>query len=413
MGAMYHSSAEQTQTPAKLAAIRYRWTWPYVPDAPDLVGPGYAVELPIYAVLLAVFAIPVVQDATGVSLHEMITILAIHATWFVAGRWLARRVLQSRRAFDVIVIGNCSLSTGLATAIAIVGGEPATVLWGPLILYATANGGIRDFAPSIALQLIHVAGPLATIPWFVSHDASAWAVGGPVLAAAFAAIGYHLLATQTARSRGYREAVEARLAQLEREAAEGRLARDLHDVVGSALSTVKVYADLLARSNAAIAAPLSDVASAGLDDLRAVIDALAPPGEGGIESTLGAIGRRVAPCGIDVRVGGTWPQQLPGPTRVAVARIVQEAVCNAMKHGKATEMTIDGSSSSGWLELSVRDNGSGFDATLASAASHGVAAGAYGRGLATMQARAIELGGTFAVEAKPGTGTQIVVTVPA
>jgi signal transduction histidine kinase len=143
-----------------------------------------------------------------------------------------------------------------------------------------------------------------------------------------------------------------------------------------------------------------------------VIDALAPPGDGGIESTLGAIARRLAPCGIDVRIGGTWPATLPGPTRVAVARIVQEAVCNAIKHGGATEMTIDGVNGAEWLELSVRDNGTGFDTALATRRG-GAIATPFGRGLSTMEARATELGGTFAVESKPGAGTQIVVMVPA
>src|SRR5690242_10906725 len=105
MGAMYSTSSMQSQRRAAgRAGFRYRWTWPHVPDAPEISGPGYAVEIPIYLLLLAVFALPIVQSATGVTLSVIAVICAIHASWLIFTRAvLVRHVQTSRRAFDAMV----------------------------------------------------------------------------------------------------------------------------------------------------------------------------------------------------------------------------------------------------------------------------------------------------------------------
>jgi len=381
------------------------WTWPYAPETPEHSGVGLIVEGVTYLAFIAVFAIPAVQDATGIAPLEMTAIMAVHCAWMLFARFvLDRRATTSRRAFDAMVLGDVTIGTVLSTAIVVVGGAPGSVLWGPLVLYATHNGGIREFRPSIVLQLFHVGVPLASIPVFLAQDAGEWSVAGPVLAATFAAVGYHLRAMSTAAARVRREAIEARLAHAERVASELRLARDLHDVVGSTLGTVKLYADMLASSTPGIATPLSDVAQAGLDDLRAVLDALAPPGAGGLSSTLAAIARRTSPSGLEVRIRGEWPEDVPGVVRVAAARIAQEAIHNAIRHARASSIDIGCRADHG-LVLTVRDDGCGFEPAVATASGAG-------RGLGTMAARVAELGGTLAIESSVGGGTEIVATFP-
>jgi signal transduction histidine kinase len=373
--------AVMNRTPV-VPAASYRWTWPYVPDAPQVRGIAVVAAVKAYGALVAVFALPPVQDATGVGVGAIIALCAVHATWMGAS-WLVLRPrhARSRRAFDVQVLGNALASSSVAAAIPVVAEAPGSVLWGALVLYATMNGAIIDFEPSIALQLIHVGAALATIPIFHALGVTEWSIAGPVLAATFAALGYHLAAVTSTTARVYRREIQDR-----------KLARDLHDVVGSTLGTVKLYADQLG------AAPLSDVAQAGMNDLRAVLDGLAPAAE--LEDGIAAIARRLAPEPIDVRITGVWPAKLPGPLRIAIARITHEAVSNAVRHGNARAIEVASATGAGELRIEIRDDGCGFDLERAMG---------LGRGLESMRSRAAELGGDVEITSRQGAGSVVAV----
>lgn len=381
------------------APNRYRWTWPHAPEAINVAQTraSLGLNLVIYVAAVAVFALPWVERATGIDWPAAATVIGVHAGWVVMSAILiGRRALTSRRAFDVQVVGNVLLGTAVASAFPLLADAPASVLWGFLILYATMNGALAEFEPSITLQAFHVGVPLATIPLFHARGASDWWIAGPVITACMAAMGYHLTASQAAFTRRYRRAA----LDAERKAAELRLARDLHDVVGSTLGTVKAYADMLTTAAPSVALPLSDVAQHGLDDLRGVLDALAPPRGSGLASTVEAIARRIVVPPIDVEVTGEWPATVDGPVRVAVARIVQEALYNAVRHAKPTAIVVTCVSSSSELCVEVRDNGSGF-----------VPKDGDGRGLAAMHARASELAGTLMITSDDN-GTTITARFP-
>jgi two-component system sensor histidine kinase UhpB len=97
----------------------------------------------------------------------------------------------------------------------------------------------------------------------------------------------------------------------------------------------------------------------------------------------------------------------PAPNiELALFRIAQEALANAVKHAGATNAQIDLSARSGFLRLSVEDNGSGFaESAVARAEPHG------GWGLPMMRERAQEAGGTLRIEF-PGRGTRVIAEVP-
>lgn len=84
---------------------------------------------------------------------------------------------------------------------------------------------------------------------------------------------------------------------------------------------------------------------------------------------------------------------------VHVFRIVQEALANVRKHAGAHTVSVDVAVEQGWLELSVKDDGRGFDPQ---AAEHD---GRSRFGLRTMAERAQALGGQFEVESAPDQGT--------
>ncbi len=106
--------------------------------------------------------------------------------------------------------------------------------------------------------------------------------------------------------------------------------------------------------------------------------------------------------------------RLPKETEIHVYRIVQEALANVVRHASATEVSVHVSTPSRILEVSVTDNGTGFNglanaAGKASQTSHG---GRGGFGLPSMNERARIIGGTLAISSEEGSGTRVVLTVP-
>jgi PAS domain S-box-containing protein len=107
---------------------------------------------------------------------------------------------------------------------------------------------------------------------------------------------------------------------------------------------------------------------------------------------------------IQIEVHQNIPKTLPPGAALCLFRIVQEALGNAIKHGRASriDVLLDGGGQA--VSLTVYDNGVGFD--LSSKLSSG------GIGMITMRERARMLGGTFDVLSQPGLGTLIAVRVP-
>ena len=88
---------------------------------------------------------------------------------------------------------------------------------------------------------------------------------------------------------------------------------------------------------------------------------------------------------------------------VAVYRIVQEAISNALRHAHADEIVVTLAASEGVLRAEIRDDGRGFDAN----ARHREALG-----LVSMEERALAVGGKLQVISSPGRGTTVVLTCP-
>ena len=85
-------------------------------------------------------------------------------------------------------------------------------------------------------------------------------------------------------------------------------------------------------------------------------------------------------------------------------RIAQEGLRNISKHAGATEVTISLVSKNDTIQLTVMDNGCGFDPDRVKEKQ--------GLGLDSMKERAHLIGGSFHIKSKPGQGTEIEVLVP-
>ncbi len=100
------------------------------------------------------------------------------------------------------------------------------------------------------------------------------------------------------------------------------------------------------------------------------------------------------------------PLMLDADRRAHILRIAREALINAAQHGKARRAVVRLTRQDDQAELSVQDDGSGFDPAraLADAREH--------FGLSIMHARAARIGGALQVEAQVGRGARIAVTFP-
>jgi signal transduction histidine kinase len=100
-------------------------------------------------------------------------------------------------------------------------------------------------------------------------------------------------------------------------------------------------------------------------------------------------------------------------TKIAIYRILQEALANGHRHSGATRQRVSVARRGQTVTLSVSDDGKGFDPqrVLAREADVGVEGGHFG--LRGIQDRVAMLGGTFAIESAPGRGTSLTVTLPA
>lgn len=201
-----------------------------------------------------------------------------------------------------------------------------------------------------------------------------------------------------------------------REAEKARLARDLHDELGSLLTAAKMESGWIARklADAAVTscrervARLEQMLDAGIALKRRIIDDLRPPllEMLGLVSALRGLGEEFTRD-----AGEELSLELPADDidlepalALAVFRITQEALTNIRKHAHARRVrlalrTIDEHR----LELAIEDDGRGFQTGLARWGHHG---------LAGMKHRVQMCGGEFTLASKPGEGTRILVRMP-
>jgi signal transduction histidine kinase len=97
-------------------------------------------------------------------------------------------------------------------------------------------------------------------------------------------------------------------------------------------------------------------------------------------------------------------QDLSRGAALALYRIAQEAMGNAVTHGAAQHVDVRLARSNGLVALTVTDDGKGFDANRIG--------GVRGLGLINMRERARQLNGTFELTSEPGRGTTVRVTIP-
>jgi signal transduction histidine kinase len=200
--------------------------------------------------------------------------------------------------------------------------------------------------------------------------------------------------------------------QTAREDERNRLARDLHDELGAFLTSAKLDAARI-KSRLAGTAPeamerlnhLVETLNSGIAMKRRIIEDLRPSALSnlGLVTTLEILTREFAEqSGIEVHKA-LQPVTLEADAQLVVYRAVQEATTNIAKYAKAKQVWVTLGMRAGHAQVSVRDDGVGFDTAAPSRAAHG---------LMGMRFRVEAEGGTLVVTSAPGQGTLIQVTLP-
>jgi PAS domain S-box-containing protein len=192
-----------------------------------------------------------------------------------------------------------------------------------------------------------------------------------------------------------------------------RLARDLHDSVSQAVYGIALGAqsakELLSKDPAQLQEPLEYVlrlSEAALAEMRALIFELRPEALER-EGLTGALKHHTAVLraryGIAVEESLVWEPVTSWESKQALYRIAQEALHNAGRHARATQVRIVLTQVDSQVRLEVQDNGVGFDSGSAFPGHFG---------LNTMRERATDLGGRLDIESGPGAGTTVRAIIP-
>jgi signal transduction histidine kinase len=194
------------------------------------------------------------------------------------------------------------------------------------------------------------------------------------------------------------------------ETERSRIARELHDDISQQVALLSIDLELL------------DAKAAGAGQ-RLAVDALNRTQQ--IAKSLHDLSHRLHPAklrliGLVPAINGlrgelaqsgiavtltheNVPPALPPAVTLCLFRIVQEALQNALKHGRARKVSVDLRASTGALILTVVDDGVGFDVG---------AAWGRGLGLISMNERVEAIGGSMTIGSRPGSGTRLEVAVP-
>jgi signal transduction histidine kinase len=210
-----------------------------------------------------------------------------------------------------------------------------------------------------------------------------------------------------------------------------RLARELHDDTAQALIALSRGLDALSdRHINPVSSPddmrfldqLVDLTQRTLESVRRACQDLRPSVlddlglSAALESLAGAMTERGMPC--DYAEYGT-AQPFPLEVEVAVYRIAQEALSNALRHSEPSQAQIELRYRPGSLRLVVSDDGHGFDVSAILTAAPGGASrstapeNGSGLGLMGMRERAALIGATLDIQSAPGVGTRIILEAPA
>jgi len=198
-----------------------------------------------------------------------------------------------------------------------------------------------------------------------------------------------------------------------REQERGHLARELHDELGALLTAAKLDVARL-KSRLGSQPPevvqrlqhLGETLNSGIALKRRIIEDLRPSSLSnlGLTASLEILAREFSErSGVEV-VANLEPVELDEALQLTVYRLVQESLTNMAKYAEARHADVSVHAYGNQVEVSVRDDGKGFDPAAVRPSTHG---------LAGMRHRVEAAGGRLTVTTAPGAGTCVKAVLPA
>lgn len=182
-----------------------------------------------------------------------------------------------------------------------------------------------------------------------------------------------------------------------------RVAMDLHDAIGNRLGQLKRNVEAKSVDDRGINQEISEI----VRDIRRISHKLSPPGIsiiGLTENVEQMVHDFKQSSSIDYSFQTIdVPNNLPEEMSIQLYRIVQESLQNIEKHSQATIAEIQLIGHSDQLVLTIEDNGVGMEKN--SASRNGI-------GMGNIKKRVSFLGGSVVVSSTPGTGVQLLITIP-
>lgn len=190
------------------------------------------------------------------------------------------------------------------------------------------------------------------------------------------------------------------------------ISEEIHDNIGQVLSLAKLHLNMIPQAEAEAQSKVNDakeLVSKAINDLRDLSRSLHGEKitEIGLQESVSNELKTLQNIGqfnTSLKVNGNH-YRLPDQKEMVVFRMVQEALHNALKHSKASELWVEMVYEPALLKLSVCDNGVGFTSAFQNPATTGI-------GLKSIRNRATLLGGKVSINSTPGKGTSINLEIP-
>ena len=223
------------------------------------------------------------------------------------------------------------------------------------------------------------------------------------------------VAQRTAEIRAAETELQASQAQLRelagflqtvREEERTRIARELHDELGQALTALRIDLGWLRGKCSAVDPAVPDRLASSLGLVERTVDAVRRISEDLRPAMLDSLGLAAAvehhvsqfsersgiPCRLEMN---REEFEVAGEVATALFRVIQEALTNVARHAAAASVEVRIDEADGEIRLSVRDDGKGIDTP----------AGRRTFGLLGMRERIEMLGGNLNIDSRPGQGT--------
>ena len=176
-----------------------------------------------------------------------------------------------------------------------------------------------------------------------------------------------------------------------------RIARDLHDGLGNLLSTLKV-----------IYGSASQMIDEACIEVRKIAHEMMPQAlkKLGLRKALEDLVLKmdaIHEFDAEFHVHGT-ERIFDDSTNVMLFRIVQEALNNIVRYAKAKEVSVQITYSENWFDLTIEDDGIGFDPKALDTDK--------GMGLKSIAFRTEFIKGTYDLTSRPGVGTLVTINIP-